>query len=381
MKYLITICICVVFTASSCKKTAQNGAPDLMETAENDSVRFEVKHAKGFSLTYVQGGVLADVQDPSGESSHTAHYAFMKRGQAHGPIPKGYDLVETPVSRTICMTTPQLSYFLKINALDRVVGLTNSNFVHDKGVEAAFKSGKIGRIGMEGNFDAELVLGLKPQVILVSPFKRGGYESLKNLGIPLVSFLAYKEPDPLGQAEWLKFTAILLGKEAEAKKDFNEIEKKYDELKTLCAHVKNRPTVMSGELRGGDWYVIGGQNYLAKQFRDAGADYFLNDNTDTGGFTLDFEEVYAKGAKVDFWRVLNTKSNNFSYDYIKGLDSRYGDFKAFKERKIFFCDQRKKPFYEKMPVEPEVVLADLIRIFHPELLPDHRPVFYEMLAK
>jgi iron complex transport system substrate-binding protein len=84
---------------------------------------------------------------------------------------------------------------------------------------------------------------------------------------------------------------------------------------------------------------------------------------------------------VDFWRILNTKSDDFSYDYIKRLDPRYADFKAYKNHRIFYCDQRKKPFYERIPVEPEVVLADLIKIFHPELLPAHKAVYYEMLEK
>lgn len=379
--YLFLSCVLLSGITISCKKSVQADDKNLVETPENDSVRFSVKYAKGFNLKYIEGGVLVDVKDPSGESKHDYHYAFLKRGQQHADVPKNYQVVETPVRNTICMTSPQLSYFLKLHALDKIVGMTSTHLLHNKEAKKAIKEGKIGRIGMEGNFDSELILGLNPQVILVSPFKRGGFESIKNLGIPLVTFLAYKEPDPLGQAEWLKFVGMLIGKEADAAKAFQDIEKKYNDLKKLAANVKNRPTVMSGELRSGNWYVIGGCNYLAQQFRDAGADYFLKDNTETGGFEMDFESVYAKGAHVDFWRILNAKSDDFSYDFIKGLDPRYADFKAFKERQILYCDQRKRPFYEEIPVAPEVVLADLIKIFHPELVPQHKAVYYELLKK
>ena len=34
---------------------------------------------------------------------------------------------------------------------------------------------------------------------------------------------------------------------------------------------------------------------------------------------------------------------------------------------------------ESMPTEPEIVLADLLHIFHPDLLPDHEPVYYSRL--
>ena len=39
------------------------------------------------------------------------------------------------------------------------------------------------------------------------------------------------------------------------------------------------------------------------------------------------------------------------------------------------------PFYEEMPTSPEVVLADLLHIFHPDLLPEHTPVFYHLLKE
>lgn len=37
------------------------------------------------------------------------------------------------------------------------------------------------------------------------------------------------------------------------------------------------------------------------------------------------------------------------------------------------------PFYEKMPVEPEEVLADFIHVFHPNILPEHKPTYYHLL--
>ncbi|MDE6572257.1 MAG: iron ABC transporter substrate-binding protein, partial [Duncaniella sp.] len=47
--------------------------------------------------------------------------------------------------------------------------------------------------------------------------------------------------------------------------------------------------------------------------------------------------------------------------------------------RVIYCNMREVPFYESMPVEPEVVLADLIKVFHPEALPDHNPVYYHLL--
>lgn len=241
------------------------------------------------------------------------------------------------------------------------------------------KNGKTSKIGIEGEFDSEVVLALNPDIILVSPFKKGGYEAIKSLDIPLISFLGYKESSPLGQAEWIKFTAMLLGIEEQANRQFAEIEKKYNDLKALTQQVDKRPTVLSGELHSGNWYVVGGNSYLAQLFRDAGAAYFMKNDDESGGFYVDFETVYSQGANADYWRLVNSHNGEFGYDVLKQSDARYTDFKAFKDHKVIYCNLRDKPFYENTPVEPEIVLSDLIKIFHPDLLPDYTPVYYDLL--
>ncbi len=108
---------------------------------------------------------------------------------------------------------------------------------------------------------------------------------------------------------------------------------------------------------------------------------FLKDNNETGGVNLDFESVYSYGSETDYWRLLVSHTGDYSYAALKDSDSRYTDFKAYKEQKVIYCNLRQKPFYENTPVEPEVVLADLIKAFHPHLLPDYQPVYYEMLTR
>ena len=114
-------------------------------------------------------------------------------------------------------------------------------------------------------------------------------------------------------------------------------------------------------------------------FKDAGADYFLKDDEQSGGVTLDFETVYNQADDADYWRIVNSFPGTFSYEALKEQDPRYADFRAFREKGIIYCNMKDTPFYESMPTEPEVVLADLLHIFHPDLLPDHTPVYYARL--
>jgi iron complex transport system substrate-binding protein len=376
MKKYVHIALCILLAASC----GQRGKPKKHAASNPESGSTEIKHAKGFKV-YDRGNCrLVDVSDPSGESDMVYRYALRKRGgESSDSIPAGYQIIEVPVRSVICMTSLQLSNFIKLDALDRVTGITSTRFLFNEQIKNRLKNGETVKIGIEGEFDSELIMAVDPDIILVSPFKKGGYDAIRNLDIPLVSFLGYKESSPLGQAEWIKFTAMLLGKEELANSLFDEIEAKYTELKALAESAKERPSVLSGELHSGNWYVVGGNSYLAQLFRDAGASYFMENDNESGGFYVDFETVYSQGANTDYWRIVNSHNGKFSYGALAQSDARYLDFKPFKEKKIIYCNIREKPFYENTPVAPEVLLADLIKIFHPHLLPDHKPAYYELL--
>ena len=177
----------------------------------------------------------------------------------------------------------------------------------------------------------------------------------------------------------MKLVGLFIGREREANERFAAIEARYKELCRLAAGVEKRPVVFSGELRGGNWYAVGGKSFLAQLFRDAGADYFLKDDPRSGGVTLDFETVYSRADEADFWRIVNSYEGTFSYDALKATDARYADFRAFREQAVVYCNMRNTPFYESMPMQPDVVLKDLIHAFHPDLLPQYEPTYYERL--
>lgn len=197
----------------------------------------------------------------------------------------------------------------------------------------------------------------------------------------MLAYLGYKELSPLGQAEWIKLVGLLLGVEERANERFSQIESRYLELLEMVEMVESRPTVLSGELHSGSWYVVGGKSALAQQFRDAGAEYFMVNDNESGGFYLDYETVYAAGHDADFWRIVNSFDGEYRYDNLISSDSRYLDFKALKQRNVIYCNLRRTAFYENTPMEPEVILADLIKVFHPDLLPDYHPVYYYKLTR
>ena len=364
----------VLLCACSGKKTSSQESDGL---APEDSVtEIAVKYATGFSVRDSADIRLVNV-------GKNDHFALVHSDRAS--VPDGYTKVRVPIKNTICMTSLQLSNFTKLDAHDVVKGLTGTKNLFNKDILARVKDGRIVKIGMEGNFDTEMVLAANPDVIFISPFKRGGYEPIKETGITLVPHLGYKELDPLGQAEWIKFVGMFIGKEREANEAFAGIEKRYNDLKarvdslTQSSPSTHLPTVFSGEMHSGSWHAVGGKNYLAQIFRDAGARYVIDDE-ETAGENLEFEKMYALAAEADYWRILNSFPDKFSYEALKASEPRNELFKAFKEHKVIYCNMKQQAYYEISPVQPDVLLKDFVAIFHPELVePNYQPTYYSLL--
>ena len=375
---LLAAFVLLLAVAAGCRNTTKTQGRNQISDAERGIA--SPVYAEGFTVRYTPQGVLLDIQDPQRTYGQSFHYLIVPRDAEEPAVPEGYTILRVPVDRVVCMTSLQLSNFIALEELDRVMGVTSTRHLFNPEMKQRLADGRTRKIGIESNFDPEVILGINPDVILISPFKRGGYEALKGVDVPLVPHLGYQECTPLGQAEWIKFVGLLIGEEEKAARVFEGIEQRYSALKAKTAKVKERPEVLSGELHGGNWYVGGGRSFLAQIFRDAGGEYFLPDDGKHGGLNLDFETVYSQTAKARYWRIVNSFQGTFSYDALKAQDARYADLTAFKERGIIYCNMREKPFYENMPVQPDVVLADLIHIFHPELLPaDYQPVFYSLL--
>ena len=378
MKKIFVFCMIGLFLSLgfSCSNKGKNVVADLAET---DSV-MNPKYATGYQIRDSNGVRLVDVGKGYGSASSARewdyHFALVTTDT---DVPNGYTKVRVPIRNTICMTALQLSNFTILDAHDIVKGLTGTKNLFNKDILQRVKDGRIVKIGMEGNFDTEMVLAANPDVIFISPSKRGGYDAIKETGITLVPHLGYQELDPLGQAEWIKFVGMFIGKEKEANEIFAGIERRYNELKEKACAATTRPTVLSGEMHYGNWHAVGGKNYLAQIFRDAGAEYVINDE-ETSGEDLEFEKMYALAANADYWRILNSFPGEFSYEALKASEPRNELFKAYKEKKVIYCNMKQTPYYEISPVEPDLLLKDFVAIFHPELVEkDYQPTFYYLL--
>ncbi len=370
---LYSLCFCVlVFFLSACTSKPTNSETD-------ESVKWELvplKYATGFTIEKYQEKTRLTIKNPS-DSTKIIKQLTLVSTRNKSMLLKGE--IAIPSKKIICSSSTQLAYFIELRAYENIVGINSSRYLHDKTMNAFVADKKILQIGKEGNFNKELIVSLEPDVIMVSPFKTGGYDAMKNLELNLVPMAAHKEMTPLAKAEWIKMVGLFLGKEQQANEIFNRIDKEYNALKQLASKQKEKPTIFSGKLIGDKWYVPGGNSFYAHYFKDAGASYIFK-NDKTGAEPMDFEVVFEKAQKADYWRVLTSSPSDFSKKMFLSEDRRYDDFKAFNEDHILACNIREIPFYEQNAVKPHVILADYIYHFHRELLPtDYKPFFWNLL--
>lgn len=335
-----------------------------------------LKSAKSFELSDEGDYKLLSIFGVGADSLSTETFKLVPRKNI-GKV-KGENIIPVPCKRIICLSSTQLTYFFALDNIDPIVAINSSRHLQHKGMNARVQAGKVKKVGKEGNFNTELIASLNPDVIFVSPFKSGGYDVLKSLGFPLVPIAAYEEGTPLGRAEWIKVMAAFIGEEHKADSLFNGVASRYEALRKLTAKVKHRPTIFSGKMGSGSWYVPGGESFYAQYFKDAGADYVVK-NDKKAAYPLDFESMYAKAANADFWRLLLTEPEGFDKKALLAEDPRYGNFKAFKSGNIIACNINNKAYYEENAMKPDVLLSDYIHFLHPELLPNHKPQFYEIL--
>ena len=294
-------------------------------------------------------------------------------------VPEDGTIIKTPVKSMVCLSATHLSFADALGLLSKITGVLSAGFVVSQEFQNLVKSGAIKEIGISDHFKLEQLIALHPEIVMVSPQAGQGFEPLINAGMNVVPNGDYLETTPLGQAEWIKFMGVFFKKENEANLIFDSIKTAYNNLKILTENVKYRPTVLSGKQYGGFWDLPGGKSFVAQFFHDAGARYIYENNPETGSHTLDFESVYAMGIDADFWRFLVYSNDDFTLESLRNEDLRYTDFKAYKENKVLVCNTLNKPFYQKGLLEPQIILADLIKIFHPELLPDYQNTYYELI--
>lgn len=386
-KRLITV-LCLLCLAAACAPPSLSGStavstappPSLPVTAQA-----ELRHAKAFTVEYHDTYKVVTVLQPWRDAGTTFTYILVQRGTPPPAETGNAQVIEIPVQSAASLSTTHLPYWDELNQLDTLKAIGNSIYVNNPSVLERLQAGKIQAVGNGPDVNIEALLALQPEIITTTAFgntRKDDYLLLQDKGFKVVILSDFMEETPLSRAEWVKFVALFTNQEAQAETVFSGIEKRYEEMQKLAQKASGCPTVVLGYEINGTWHMPGGNSYQAAYIRDAGGCYLWADDDSTGRIPLSFEAVYERASTAEYW--FNQSSSWQTAADVLGADPRYNKFYAFTEAHTYNNNARLNAtggndYNESGHANPDLVLADLIAILHPELLPDHILVYYRQL--
>ncbi|MBO5848414.1 MAG: ABC transporter substrate-binding protein [Bacteroidales bacterium] len=378
MKKIILILFSAIYMMSSCDVVSKKS--DISENT-NDALNL-VSYAENFEIYPLEIGYKLVIKYLS---SQNEYYLLNDTVSIPNNL-TDKTIIRTPVKSAVAFSSTQWSVFQKLGEIDKVKGILESNYTKNEDILELVARGKITDVGMSTNVNAEKLINLHPDLILYTPYSGVDFSHLGRLsGATMLSFPDYLESHPLGRAEWMKVIGLLCGKEEVTNKWFDDVVRRYESLSDKCSKIEDKPTVFSDLPFENQWYVPGGKSYIAKIFADAGGDYIWKDNESTGSLHIDAESVLLKAQQADFWRVINSYDTPFTYERLENENELYPLFKAFEEKQLLVCDVRETGYFEKSQYEPDILLADFIYHFHPELLTNewenYTPKYFKRLVK
>lgn len=308
--------------------------------------------------------------------------------QCGAPVPADYPdatVIEVPVQRVAVLTTTELPHLNALGKVDHLVALEEFDYVNTPAVRERINAGELAEVGGGAAVNVEMLIDLAPDLVVTFAYgnpETDAHPKLIEAGLPVVLNAGYMETTPLGRSEWLKVTSLFWNAEASANRIFSETADRYTEMTMLAATVAVRPTVLAGVARKDGWRVPGGNSYFARYIADAGGAYLWADDDSTGSLPLDFEVVFDRAHDADFW-LPNTGAWSTLTD-VAAADERYTEFAPYMNGTIYNNNARLNEwggndYWETGVANPHLVLADLIKIFHPELLPEHELIWFQQL--
>lgn len=354
--------------------------------------KVSIDYAVGLEVSYFNNYkvVRATTPWPGAGPEDAFEYVLVQCGT---PAPEGFEnaqFIEVPTGNLITLSATQLPHISELGLIDKLIGIEYAAYITNEEVRDLVAAGEVIEVGGSPTLDIELVLEAEPSIVMSYSAGIPEYDShpiLLEAGVFVAMNNEWVEVSPLGRAEWLKFTALFYNEEAAANALFDEREAQYQELTALVADLSEdeKPLILPNAFSAYSeaWNIPGDGSYIGQLVHDAGGRLVLGDSPESSGQTgsvpFDFEVVYEEGLEADFW-VLG-EFGVFTLDDLLALDERYADFAPVANGTIWnnnalVNEDGGNAYWEEGVTHPEILLADLIAILHPDLLPDYVPTFY-----
>ncbi|MFM1723413.1 ABC transporter substrate-binding protein [Rhodococcus sp. PAM 2766] len=338
-----------------------------------------VEYAENFDIEYHRSYQVLTVRQP-GQADES--YVLTRCG---APAPEltgdlaGAQQVTTPVTSLFAESTTHLPSLEALGKLDVLTGFASADYVYSDAARQHIAADGVTQFATAGQVDAEAVVAQAPQAFVTGGFTDPAFAVIERSKIPVLDNYDWLETDPLGRAEWIKFFAALTGTEQQAGETFDGIVSDYGKYTTLAADAAEVP-IVPGLPYQGAWSVPLA-SYSNALYSTARITHPWMTEPGTGSLQTDLETVYAKAG--GFPLAISTSSNTTKAEAI-AAEPRLAEFAAFRDGQVWTSSARMTDagaldIYEQGVLRPDLVLADLVAIAHPDLLPGHEFTFYRRL--
>ncbi len=371
--FLLTL---ILFTVLGCKDP--NGS-QLQSYSKSPSIRY----ASGLQIFHHDGFSVVNVSNPWPGAKKSYTYILKKKNAKLPDSLSSYPSINVPVKKIIVTSTTHIPSLEMLGVESSLKGFPNLNYISSEKMRKLIDDEKIRELGSNQQLNTEIALDIAPDVIIGFGIDNNNpaLENLEKSGLDVIFNGDWNEESPLGKAEWLKLFGALYDKTQTADSIFKSIEQEYLRAKTLASKTAEKPTVLAGSVYENHWYMPQGNSWGAILIKDAGGKYLWESSRGTGSLSLPAEEVLATGKDASYWIGPGQFT---SMNELLESSPHYTEFKAFKSNSIYSFSSKKGKtggilYYELAPNRPDIVLKDIVKILHPELLPEHKLYFFEKL--
>ncbi|MCI2082542.1 MAG: ABC transporter substrate-binding protein [Bacteroidales bacterium] len=303
-------------------------------------------------------------------------------GNRGGNVLTGSTGKSTP-HRIVCLSTTHIAALHAIGADSLIVGVSGAQYISNQLINRRLKKGTVTDIGYEASINWETLLSLKPDIVFVYDIagENAPYiQKMKRFKLNVVKINDFNQESPLKRLEILKQFGKILGKESAADSIINDITIQYNTLKKKVASCEKVPVLINAPYKE-VWYIPGKDNYMSKMISDAGGEIEGSREGEMRSFPYSVESafVFARNAKI--WLLQN---NDQDMKIVSAENPLFSKIPAFESGNVWNNNLRVtagggNDFWESGIVEPQYILEDLIRIFHPGTLPEGSFHFYRKL--
>lgn len=373
LRFLIVLLLGIIFT--QCKKETK--------TIERISTQNTVHYAKGFSIQNYEGYTVVTVKNPWPKATKTYTYILKEKD---GLVPDSLTqnpIISVPIKSIVVTSTTHVPSLEMLKKEITLVGFPNLDYISSEKVRARIEAGRVKELGMNQSLNTEVLLNLQPDVIIGYGIDNNNptLDNLQKSGLKVMLNGDWNEETPLGKAEWIKFFGALYGQQKKAEEIFSKIEKEYLKTIKIAQSARQNPTILAGDMFEDRWYLPKGNSWGSLLLKEAKGQYLWAETSGTGSLSLSFETVLEKAQQADIWI---TSGQFSSLGEMTAANPHYNQFKAFQNKNVYSFSGRKGKtggilYYELAPNRPDIVLKDIVKILHPELLKSYKPYFFEKL--